>query len=229
MNQLLLVVLNVLAVIVSFLLGIYVNPLVGQIAIIAMLAIIWAFVFKQWWATLVIGAILIALILFGPGLADMVRSDPDSGSGLFVPVFGADRESSDSGFVWLNYDETDGDLLIPGQSRLIALYLREAEGQGTTQAAMEEAVRLIQHEAASANATTMQGLTLTLPQRQAWLVWCSDASKVDYPTDISDVFDMLPQGPGRIWIQVPFAEGVPLRSDDTFLGCTGEFWAVAVN
>lgn len=130
----------------------------------------------------------------------------------------------------LNYDETNGDPLTPGQTRLIALYLRDAEAVGTTQAAMEQAVSLIQQEAAAVNATVQQAASLTLDQRVAWFVWCSNASAADFPADVSDVFDKLPQGPGRVWIQVPFAEGVPLRSKDTFSGCTGgDFWAVRVH
>lgn len=144
---------------------------------------------------------------------------------------GGDPQGNPDGQVGsLNYDESNADPLTSGQTRLIALYLRDAEAAGTTQAAMEAAIVAIQQEAAASNATVMQGSTLTLPQRVAWLVWCSNAQSVDYPADISDVFDLLPQGPGRVWIQVPFAEGVPLRSKDTFSGCTGgDFWAVRVH
>lgn len=132
-------------------------------------------------------------------------------------------------FTSLNYDETNLDRLTTGQRQLVALYFREAMKAGSTQAAIEAAIKEIQQDAAAAKATTFEGATLKLDQHWAWLVWCSDASGVDYPTDTSDVFDKLAQGPGRVWIQVPFASGVPLRTKDSFSGCNGKFWAVAIH
>jgi hypothetical protein len=131
----------------------------------------------------------------------------------------------------LNYDETNSDPLTVGQNRLVAEYLREAMGAGGTQAAMESAIMAIQIEAANAQASVFEGATLILDQHHAWLVWCSDASGADFPTDTSDVFDTLRQGHGMVWIQVPFAPEVPLRSKDTFSGCNSPtgFWAVAVH
>jgi hypothetical protein len=131
----------------------------------------------------------------------------------------------------LKYDETGGVTLTTGQTRLVADYLREAMAASGTQAAMEKAIASIQIEAANAKATTAQGKTLKLDQRVAWLVWCSDSTNADFPTDTSDVFDKIRQGPGKVWIQVPFATGVPLRSKDTFSGCNAPsgFWAVRVH
>lgn len=133
-------------------------------------------------------------------------------------------------FIALKYDETGGTGLTSGQTRLAALYLRDAMGAGSTQSAMEAAIASIQREAAASHATTFQGATLTLDQHQAWLVGCSDASRVDFPADTSIVFDKMPKGPAQVYIQVPFAQGVPIRTKDTFSGCNAPagFWAVAV-
>lgn len=130
----------------------------------------------------------------------------------------------------LKYDETGGVNLAPGQKQLIATYLRLPAP--ISQAALEAPVAKIQAEAATAKATVFEGTTLTLDQRVAWLVWCSDATQVDPPADVSLVHEVSlldPKTLGRVWIQVPFAQGVPLRSDDTWTGCNGQFWAVAVH
>lgn len=129
----------------------------------------------------------------------------------------------------LKYDETGGVVLAPGQKQLIALYLRLPAP--ISQNALEGAVAKIQQEAAAAKAMVFEGLNLKLDQRQAWLVWCSNATAVDPPADVSLVHEVTlldPATVGRVWIQVPFAEGVPLRTDDTWTGCSGDFWAVAV-
>ena len=88
----------------------------------------------------------------------------------------------------LKYDETGGTALVPGQKQLIALYLRLPAP--ISQAALEAAVAKIQQEAVAANATTFEGLTLKLDQKVAWLVWCSDATKVDPPADVSLVHEI---------------------------------------
>lgn len=137
---------------------------------------------------------------------------------------------SADGIVELKYDETGGTNLTSGQSKLIALYLRLKAP--ISQGALEGAVAKIQQEAATTKAATFEGTTLTLDQRQAWLVWCSNASQVDPPADVSLVHEVTlldPKTVGRTWIQVPFANGVPLRSDDTWTGCSEKFWAVAVH
>jgi hypothetical protein len=149
-----------------------------------------------------------------------------------APAQQHDAAPSVSAYVSLNYDETNGDPLTPGQSQLIALYLRIPAP--ITQTQLETAVSQIQQEAAAANATTFQGSTLKLDQHQAWLVWCSDATQVDPPADVSLVHEITlldPSTLGRVWIQVPFADGVPIRSDDTWKGCNSQtgFWAVAVH
>ena len=136
-----------------------------------------------------------------------------------------------NGFVSLNYDETNNDSNAVGQTQIIAQYLRIPAPIGQT--TLEAAISQIQHEAAAANATTFQGNTLTLDQNQAWLVWCSDATQVDPPADVSLIHEitLLAQNTiGRVWIQVPFASGVPLRTDDTWSGCNSPsgFWATAV-
>ncbi|MBI5126957.1 hypothetical protein HZA76_00685 [Candidatus Roizmanbacteria bacterium] len=112
----------------------------------------------------------------------------------------------------------------------MALCLRTAEADfNVTQAEMEACVVSTQQMAANANATVFEGSELTLDSYQAWYVWCSDATTVDAPTDVSMVFDHLPTGPGRIWIQNVFDPNVPARSDDTWTGCNGKFWATAVH
>lgn len=135
-------------------------------------------------------------------------------------------------FVVLNYDESNSDPLTPGQTQLIALYLRIPAP--ISQASLEAAISQIQLEAAATNTTTLQGPFLKLDQNQAWLVWCSDATQVDPPADVSLVHEvtlLASNTLGRVWIQVPFAAGVPLRSDDTWIGCNSPsgFWAVAVH
>lgn len=147
-----------------------------------------------------------------------------------VPITPPAAPSGSTANASLNYDESNADALTPGQSQLIALYLRIPAP--ITQSQLETAVSQIQQEAAAANATTFQGTTLTLNQNQAWLVWCSDATQVDPPADVSLVHEItLLAGDtrGRLYIQVPFAQGVPLRTDDTWTGCNGTFWAVAVH
>ncbi len=139
--------------------------------------------------------------------------------------------SPSTGIVSLKYDETNGTALTPGQSRLIALYLREA-GAGPSQAEMEKAVAAIQLEAKNAGATVFQGSTLKLDQHHAWLVWTPNALNSEQPNDVSKVYSSLPLVAipptlGRVYIQVPFAEGVPLRTKDTWSGA--EYWAVAVH
>lgn len=135
-----------------------------------------------------------------------------------------------SAIVALKYDETGGVKLVVGQSKLVAEYLRLESP--ISQSALESAVAQIQLEADKAKVTRHEGSTLTLAQDQAWLVWCSNATAVDPPADVSLVHELtLLAGDtfGRIWIQVPFAEDVPLRSDDTWSGCSAQFWAVAVH
>jgi len=134
-------------------------------------------------------------------------------------------------YVSLNYDETNGDPLTTGQMQLIARYLRIAPP--ISQASLEAAISQIQQEAVATHATTLEGPILKLNQRHAWLVWCSDARKVDPPSDVSVVHEetlLAPETHGRVWIQIPFADGVPPRVDDTWKGCTETgFWAVAVH
>jgi len=141
-------------------------------------------------------------------------------------------------FISLNYDETNGDPLIPGQTRLIASYLRfdtvTKKPVTITQKMLEGAITAIQSEASATDATTFEGSILKLNQRHAWLVWCSDARKVDPPSDVSVVHEeklLAPETYGRVWIQIPFEDGVPPRVDDTWQGCNSEkgFWAVAVH
>jgi hypothetical protein len=134
--------------------------------------------------------------------------------------------------VSLKYDETKNGLLTNGQTQLIARYLRI--DAPISQASLEAAISKIQQEAAATQATTFEGPNLRLDQRQAWLVWCSDATRVNPPADISLIHEVTlldPNTRGRVWIQVPFASGVPLRSDDTWEGCNSPtgFWAVAVH
>lgn len=132
--------------------------------------------------------------------------------------------------VSLNYDETNGDPLTAGQTKLVALYLRDAMGASGTQTAMETAIAAIQREAATASATVKQGSSLTLPRSNAWLVWHSNADQVGkVPTDVSDVLGSLRTGKGKIWIVVPFAAGVPWPTANTFEANDGQFWAVAVH
>lgn len=129
----------------------------------------------------------------------------------------------------LNYDESNNDPLSVGQNQLIALYLRLPAP--IMQSDLENAISQIQQEAAAVNATVFEGSTLTLDQSVAWLVWCSDATFVDPPADVSLVHEITlldSTTVGRVWVQVPFAEGVPLRSDDTWVGCNA-FWAVLVH
>jgi hypothetical protein len=131
--------------------------------------------------------------------------------------------------VMLKYDETGGVLLPTGQTKLVADYLR-IPGQ-VSQVQIEAAVAAIQAEAVAVGATTVVTTgTLVLDQHYAWLVWCPDATAVDPPADVSHVMDpslLDTTTLGRVYIQVPFAAGVPLRTDDTWSGCTA-FWAVAV-
>lgn len=145
------------------------------------------------------------------------------------PAAEAPAASAPAGpFVSLKYDES-GEFMPEGQTRLIALYLRDAQAAGSSQEAMEKAISLIQQEASTVEATVFEGTTLTLDQHQAWMVWCSNSEGINPPSDVSDVFDNMPTGPGKVWIQVPFGENVPLRSDDAWTGCADGFWAVAVN
>jgi len=134
-------------------------------------------------------------------------------------------------YVSLNYDETNGDPLTTGQMQLIARYLRIPAP--ISQAALEAAISQIQQEAVAAHATTFQGQILTLDQRQAWFIWCSDARMVDPPSDVIVVQPTrpAPETFGSIWVQIPFAPGVPRRVDDTWRGCNSPsgFWAVAVH
>lgn len=165
---------------------------------------------------------LLALLVWG---CNIVVNRPPASSAPAAPAGPAA-----STYASLKYDETNGTALITGQSKLIALYIRDAMGQNGTQQAMEAAISNIQVEAQNTKATVFESSSLQLDQRQAWLVWCSNADTADFPTDTSDVMDKLRHGPGRIWIQVPFAQGVPLRSKDSFSDCTGgKFWAVAVH
>lgn len=129
----------------------------------------------------------------------------------------------------LNYDETNSDPLPAGQSRLVAEYLRLESP--ISQQTLESAVAAIQQEAANVQAETYEGATLTLNQNQAWFVWCSNGTEVDPPADVSIIHEqsLLADGTvGQVWIQIPFADGVPLRSDDTWQGCES-FWAVKVH
>ncbi|MBI3577390.1 hypothetical protein HY086_05120 [Candidatus Gottesmanbacteria bacterium] len=153
----------------------------------------------------------------GPGASVLPTAAPTAAPSMNIIV------------VSLKYDETGGIKLTPGQQKLVSQYLRDAMAKGTTQPAMESAVRSIQAEATSAKATVYTGNTLALNQLQAWMLWCPNAKEVDTPTDVSDVFNKLEAGPGKIWIQVPFAEGVPLRTKNTWKGCPEGFWAVAVD
>lgn len=130
----------------------------------------------------------------------------------------------------LKFDETGGMVLAPGQTKLIALYYRLPAP--ITQAALENAVKQTQLEAKNAKAEVHQGKTLKLDQRKAWGVWCSNATKVDPPSDVSLVHELsllAATTVGRFWVQVPFAEGVPLRNDDTWTDCQGEFWATRLD
>ena len=132
--------------------------------------------------------------------------------------------------VSLNYDETNSDPLTQGQKALVAAYLRLPAP--ISQATLEAAVAKIQQEAAAAKASVLECQTLTLDQKVAWLVWCSDATRVDPPADVSLVHEVSlldPKTVGRTWIQVPFAAGVPLRSDASWAGCPAKFWAVRVH
>ena len=100
-----------------------------------------------------------------------------------------------------------------------------------SQQTLESAVAAIQQEAANVQAETYEGATLTLNQNQAWFVWCSNGTEVDPPADVSIIHEqsLLADGTvGQVWIQIPFADGVPLRSDDTWQGCES-FWAVKVH
>lgn len=139
------------------------------------------------------------------------------------------EKPTQTAYVSLNYDETNGDPLTPGQSQLIAIYLRAAMGSNGTQSAMEAAISSIQREAQAANATVREGNTFVPPRDHSWLVWCSNASGVTEPTDVSDVFGTHRTGPGKVWVVVPFAAGVPLPTLNTFSNCGGSFWAVAVH
>lgn len=131
--------------------------------------------------------------------------------------------------VSLKYDETGGTELTPGQTTLIATYLRMTAP--IAQSNLEQAVGQIQQEAANAKAEVHEGTTLKLDQRVAWFVWCPNSTEVNPPADVSDILDKLLANEtlGKVWIQVPFAEGVPLRNDDTWQGCPGKFWAVALH
>lgn len=177
-------------------------------------------------------ALLLGFLLFlliGYGMTALVNkvSLPEEPSATLPPPAAPSGSTANTS---LNYDETNADALVPGQSQLIAVYLRIAAP--ITQGQLENAVSAIQQEAAAANATTFQGSSLTLDQHRAWLVWCSDSTNVDPPADVSLVHEitlLASNTLGRVWIQVPFADGVPLRSDDTWTGCNGTFWAVAVH
>lgn len=186
----------------------------------------------------VLSAALVIAVLIGSAIggyyanaAPVSAAPPVSGPG--APASGpAAGPAAQVPAASLNYDETNADALTPEQTQLIALYLRILAP--ITQAQLESAVSQIQVEAAASSAVTFQGSTLTLDQNQAWLVWCSDATAVDPPADVSLVHEISlldVNTLGRVWIQVPFATGVPLRTDDTWTGCnaTAGFWAVKVH
>lgn len=189
-------------------------------------------------ASVVAGMLLIALVIVGLRSCSGPTPAPANPTPVVmaqqptVAVVAPTAAPKQTGqFVSLNYDESNSDPLTPGQSQLIALYLRIAAP--ITQAELENAISQIQQEAATTKAATFQGSTLTLDQRQAWAVWCSNATNVDPPADVSLVHEITllhPNTLGRVWIQVPFAAGVPLRSDNTWRGCNSSsgFWAVAV-
>lgn len=129
----------------------------------------------------------------------------------------------------LKYDETNGISLPKGQTKLIALYLRDAMAAEGTQSAMEKAVSLIQKEAASVGAETGHGKTFTPDRSHAWLVWHSNANQVtQIPTDVSDVMGSHRKGAGKVWIVVPFADGVPRPVKNTFSCTEGEFYWAAI-
>ncbi len=145
-------------------------------------------------------------------------------SALATPVAGAVAPS-----LGLNFDETGGDALSLGQSQIAAAYLRI--DAPISQGALEAAAASIQREAAAAGVPQFSSATLVLDQNVAWLVYCQNATVVDPPADVSLVHEVSLLAPGttaRFWIQVPFAEGVPLRSDDTWVGCDTNFLAVSV-
>lgn len=128
----------------------------------------------------------------------------------------------------LNYDESNGDPLTSGQTALIATYLRISAP--ITQQQLESAVGKIQQEGAGAKAEVHEGQTLTLDDRWAWFVWCSNAANVHVPTDVSDTLAKLYDAStmGHVWVQNNLDPKVPARSDNTWSGCDN-FWAVAVH
>lgn len=220
-----------------------VSGLIALVVAGVVFVILWKTVGWAWWLALIIGVvlglILGAMLLFWvfPKFSAEPRSSaPPQAEETEVPVIEeapteaplAEPLTQSS----LNYDETNADALVPGQKQLIALYLRIPAPISQTQ--LEYAVSQIQTEAVAANAVTFQNSTLTLDQHQAWLVWCSDATQVDPPADVSLVHEitlLATNTVGRVWIQVPFAQGVPLRTDDTWKGCNSPtgFWSVAVH
>jgi hypothetical protein len=135
---------------------------------------------------------------------------------------------------FLAYDES-APVTPTGQTHLVALDFRIPAP--IKQGQLEAGVGQTQLQAQEVGAEVHEGITLTLDQHTEWLVWCADATNVDEPADVSLVHEvtLLDSATlGRLWIQVPFKEEVPLRSDADWIGCgsgdaPGTFWAVRLN
>lgn len=140
-----------------------------------------------------------------------------------------------SGIVGLTYDRNTPDCLnkannpadplVAGQTTYLAYYLCTAIEAGTTQDAVEKAIAEIQKEAAGVGANIWEGQSVTIPEWQAVLVWCSNASGVVTPNDVSYPIDEQHPAAGQVYELPPIGGGVNARS---FSGCEAGFWAVAV-
>jgi hypothetical protein len=118
--------------------------------------------------------------------------------------------------VSLKYDETAGVHLVQGQTQLVATYLRQVQGGGS----LEEAIQSIKQQAANAHATIQEGNTITVQMGQAYFVWCPTADCI-YPANTS--FPL--QGFRQDYLKVAVIE----VGKDRVVQCPSTCWAVAVH
>jgi len=139
-------------------------------------------------------------------------------------------------FPSLSYDDSDDpncldasndptDPLAVGQSTYVAFYICTAIQQGNTQSAVEDAIVKIQQDAASVGAQTWSGSSVTIPEFQAAVVWCSNATNVVVPNDTDTPLGNQHSALGEIYVIHEIGGGINGR---TFSGCQAGFWAVAV-
>lgn len=149
--------------------------------------------------------------------------------------------------VSLNYDRGDpncgdpsnkpGDPLTVGQEAYVAYYLCQAIDAGTDQA-MTDAVVSIQKMASTTGAVVWDGKSVTIPEKQAAVVWCSNTTGAVLPNDTAFPLGQeksttieydSPNGLGNVFVIPPIGGGTTGR---TFSNCengNGAYWAVAVH